>query len=543
MGLKPRTAVVVLFGVLIAVALTGCGSGGGQVSSTPAPPDGESPGTPTEVGPFVIETAATADLQMQTIPNESGAAFVAVHGASLEYVAAQEMLDQLVFSSTEDGSWDIWVSDMWGDNRRKITDTTEYDRNPAWSPDGSSIAFDGRATNGGDADIYTVSIDGGAATNLTNHADDDRHPTWAPNGERLAFQSDRDGSWSIYSVYATAQGTVDLTSDSSNDYVDPEYSPDRRNAELAFSTNLYGNHEICVGSEYDIAGHDRITDLPFSCYNPTWTSDAGFIAYEGAPNVAWDILEMTSYGQQYGALVSFYDSEHQPSYSFDGRFVAYYGNADGPNEILVVDRENPTVNYRITDTVSGIQIEPDLGNPTLQTSRVLIGPSGADRGFDPPITPSVAYGAVMAFDDTSYLNFVRIGIYSHHADELQVTPQDDAGDQVVALEVTAPELINVVQDSGAGEAADKWSLAGDTTAALLLFNAQTGKLSSVLALEDTALTAAAGSDTAYNFSQTGNTITVQGDFSAAYDATGEVVAEGDICSVQIDPATGCTLVQ
>ncbi len=62
-----------------------------------------------------------------------------------------------------------------------------------WSPDGSKIAFDHRATSdpadGGTADISIVNVASGAKTALVSQNGPDSNPTWSPDGTRIAFVS------------------------------------------------------------------------------------------------------------------------------------------------------------------------------------------------------------------------------------------------------------------------------------------------------------------------------------------------------------------
>jgi dipeptidyl aminopeptidase/acylaminoacyl peptidase len=62
-----------------------------------------------------------------------------------------------------------------------------------WSPDGSKIAFDHRATgdpaDGGTADISIVNVASGAKTALVTQNGPDSNPIWSPDGTRIAFVS------------------------------------------------------------------------------------------------------------------------------------------------------------------------------------------------------------------------------------------------------------------------------------------------------------------------------------------------------------------
>ena len=60
-----------------------------------------------------------------------------------------------------------------------LTGNTSDDSDPAWAPDGRSIAFTSDRT--GDEEIWRVRVDGTGATNLTNSpASQDDQPAWQP---------------------------------------------------------------------------------------------------------------------------------------------------------------------------------------------------------------------------------------------------------------------------------------------------------------------------------------------------------------------------
>jgi dipeptidyl aminopeptidase/acylaminoacyl peptidase len=72
-----------------------------------------------------------------------------------------------------------------------------YDSAPAWSPDGSRIAFESNADVGGanpegDMEIWTMSADGTGAAQLTHDAVHDEGPAWSPDGRLLAYTSGPD---------------------------------------------------------------------------------------------------------------------------------------------------------------------------------------------------------------------------------------------------------------------------------------------------------------------------------------------------------------
>ena len=67
---------------------------------------------------------------------------------------------------------------------------------PTWSPGGMQIAFVSGID--GNDNIFVINVNGTNRIRVTNHPADDRHPDWSPDGKQIAFQSHREGHWRIY---------------------------------------------------------------------------------------------------------------------------------------------------------------------------------------------------------------------------------------------------------------------------------------------------------------------------------------------------------
>src|ERR1700704_1959986 len=76
----------------------------------------------------------------------------------------------------------IWTLPATGGTAKRITDLFNDARQPAWSPDGKSIAFMGYR-DGGYA-IWAGAPDGTNLRKLTGGAFDDREPAWSHDGTR-----------------------------------------------------------------------------------------------------------------------------------------------------------------------------------------------------------------------------------------------------------------------------------------------------------------------------------------------------------------------
>ena len=149
----------------------------------------------------------------------------------------------------------------------------EHNFLPAYSPDGSQIAF--MSNRDGNNDLYVVNIDGTGLRRITNHPMIDVSPTWSPNGQQIAFASDRTGTPQIYVIGADATGLRRLTYET---YCDrPTWSPPPFN-EIAYSSRTGPGHDIKV---LDLATNEvrQLTYGLGSNESPSYSSNGRHIAF------------------------------------------------------------------------------------------------------------------------------------------------------------------------------------------------------------------------------------------------------------------------
>src|SRR5437867_1770961 len=68
------------------------------------------------------------------------------------------------------------------------------------SPDGRTLAMDLQGS------IYTLPAAGGPAKRITDVFNDARQPAWSPDGKWIAFQGYRDGGYDIWAVAPDGTG-------------------------------------------------------------------------------------------------------------------------------------------------------------------------------------------------------------------------------------------------------------------------------------------------------------------------------------------------
>src|SRR5258705_292348 len=91
----------------------------------------------------------------------------------------------------------LYIMNADGSNARLVTDQVPEPASPAWSPDGGKIALSSGAgvtiePNKPFSDIYLVNVDGSGLTKLTCDSGVNGSPTWSPDGKQIAFSSNRD---------------------------------------------------------------------------------------------------------------------------------------------------------------------------------------------------------------------------------------------------------------------------------------------------------------------------------------------------------------
>jgi hypothetical protein len=118
--------------------------------------------------------------------------------------------------------WGIRVINTDGTGLNQLTENSDVE--PAWSPDGTMIAF--VSTRDGNQEIYVMKADGSQQTDISNNPADDYHPAWSRDGTTIAFVSERDGNKEIYVMKADGSQQTDISNNPADDFDPSWFGPD-----------------------------------------------------------------------------------------------------------------------------------------------------------------------------------------------------------------------------------------------------------------------------------------------------------------------------
>ncbi len=129
----------------------------------------------------------------------------------------------LAYVSFETGHAVVYVQSLYTRQRGVLADFAGSNSAPAWSPDGKHLAV--VLTRDGSSEIYLVRPDGSGLRRITFSGSIDTEPNFSPGGQSLLFTSDRGGSPQIYTTLVAGGPEQRLTFGDGNNF-SPHYSPD-----------------------------------------------------------------------------------------------------------------------------------------------------------------------------------------------------------------------------------------------------------------------------------------------------------------------------
>jgi Tol biopolymer transport system component len=268
--------------------------------------------------------------------------------------------DRIAFARSNN----IYVMNADGSGQTPLT-AAGQDASPSWSPDGTQLVVERTG------DVHVMNADGTAVRNLTNNPAVDIEPAWSFDGTRIAFRSNRAGDQQVFVMNADGSGQTQLTFNVGN-VQEPGWSPD--------STQIvYNARPNPVTATYDIwvvpAGGGapvQLTNDPANDQRAAWSPDGTKIAFVSERDARPEMYLMDADGSDELRITNNVTAVEyrNPAWSPDGTAIAWQNN----NQIWVMDADG-TDPLQLTPT--GFDIEPDWGP---RRPRLTIGKTGLGTG-------------------------------------------------------------------------------------------------------------------------------------------------------------------
>lgn len=274
------------------------------------------------------ETATTSAAQLRSVAHHvSDRVFEkltgdrGVFGTRIAYVNRQGQSYRLV------------VADSDGYGEQAALSSNEVIMSPAWSPDGSHLAYVSFEQR--HAMVYVQSLLTGQRLLLAHFPGSNSAPAWSPDGRQLAIVLSRDGSSQIYLIRPDGSGLKRISFSGAID-TEPCFSPDGQY--LLFTSDQGGTPQIY---RMAVAGNGRAERITFGAgqnFSPRYSPDGNSFTFTHLEGGRFNIaIQDFASGQM--QLLTDGGWEKRPSYSPNGKLILYANESQGRGILSTVSSD------------------------------------------------------------------------------------------------------------------------------------------------------------------------------------------------------------